>query len=165
MRFWEGWPPVVTMITAMALLAALDLGGAYAAKEAVERRSWGFAVVGAAMFLLLFLVYVAALEVAELVVVTLGWIVLLQLGVVAMDRMLYHSTLPRGWPIAVAVIIAALGYLMVGPKEETPPVSTLASIPVPREGRALEALPQEGRDTHGEGHASPRLGENQVQRR
>src|SRR4051812_15576131 len=117
MRFWEGWPPLITMITAMVLLAALDLAGALAAKEAVERRSWGFAVVGAATFLLLFLVYLAALEVAELVVVTLGWIVLLQLGLVAFDRLLYHSTLPRGWPIAMAVIIAALGYLMLGPKE------------------------------------------------
>jgi len=102
-------------VAAMLLLALLDLAGALAAKEAVVRRSWPLAGVGVVIFLLLFWVYASSLQYADLGLVTLGWVVMLQVGVVLLDRYRYGAHLPRGAWLAVAVLLAAQGYLLLAP--------------------------------------------------
>ena len=49
-RFPEAWPAWLNALAAMCALAALDLGGTFAAKEAVERRSLLFAGFGVTAF-------------------------------------------------------------------------------------------------------------------
>lgn len=111
----EGWPQPLVAVVAMALLAAIDLAGAVAAKEAVQRRSVPMAVLGAALFLLLFWVYACSLQYVDLAPVTFGWIVLLQVGVFLLDRSRYGRQPSAGAWVAIVVILAAQAYLLLAP--------------------------------------------------
>ena len=113
-RLPEAWPLPVVAGLAMAALAALDLVGAVAAKEWALHRSAVPLVVGAATFLLLFWVYASSLQYAELALVTLGWIVVLQAGLLAVDRIRYGVDLLPGQWVAVTIIVAAEAYLILG---------------------------------------------------
>lgn len=114
-RLPESWPLPVVATLAMAALAALDLLGAVAAKVwAQDGSRWALAA-GAATFVVLFWVYASALQYAELAVVTMGWIVLLQVGIIVVDRVQFGATLPAGKLLAVAVILVAQGYLLLAP--------------------------------------------------
>jgi multidrug transporter EmrE-like cation transporter len=99
----------------MVLLAVVDLGGTYATKEAVVRRSLPWAITGVALFVLLFYVYASSLQYAELTLVTLGWIVFLQVGVVLLDRFRYGQVFGLDKWLAIALIIAAQTYLLLAP--------------------------------------------------
>jgi cell division protein FtsW (lipid II flippase) len=115
LRAPAGWPTPVVAVVAMVLLAVVDLVGAYATKEAVVRRSLPWAVTGVALFVLLFYVYASSLQYAELTLVTLGWIVLLQVGVVLLDRFRYGQVFgPDRW-VAIGLILAAQTYLLLAP--------------------------------------------------
>ena len=114
-RVPQDWPQPLVATLAMAVLAVLDLAGALAAKEAVLRRSAGWAVLGVACFLALFWVYASSLQYAELAPVTFGWIVILQVGLVLLDRMHYGVGIPAGKWVAMVVIVAAQAYLILGP--------------------------------------------------
>jgi hypothetical protein len=109
------WPLPVVATLCMSALAALDLFGAFAAKEWAEKQNPAALVVGALSFLVLFWVYASSLQYAELAVVTMGWIVLLQVGILVIDRVAFDSSLPAGKLAAVVVILAAQGYLVLAP--------------------------------------------------
>lgn len=115
LRFPASWSPMTVALVAMVVLAGLDLAGAYAAKEAVSRRSPAFAALGMGLFVVLFWVYSSSLQYAELGPVTLGWIVVLQVGVVLLDRYHYNQAVPRGHWMAIVLIIAAQAYLLLAP--------------------------------------------------
>ena len=110
----ESWPTVLVAVLAMTTLAALDLLGAVAAKEAVLQRSPTAALVGVAAFVALFWVYASSLQYAELAPVTFGWIVILQVGVVLLDAWRYGQRPTGGAWVAIVVIVAAQAYLLVG---------------------------------------------------
>ena len=107
LRAPASWPTPVVAAVAMLLLAAVDLAGAYVAKEAVVRRSLPWGVAGVALFVLLFYVYASSLQYAELALVTLGWVVALQVGVLLLDQFRYGNALSADKWVAVAVILAA----------------------------------------------------------
>src|SRR6186997_3387187 len=89
------WPLPVVATLCMAALAALDLLGAVAAKEWAEKQNLVTLGLGALSFLVLFWVYASSLQYAELAVVTMGWIVLLQVGILVVDRLHFdHSLRP-----------------------------------------------------------------------
>ena len=115
LRLPDSWPLPVVATLAMAVLAGLDLAGAYAAKAWAEKGSGPALGLGVAAFVALFYVYASALAYAELAVVTMGWIVLLQVGILVADRLFFGATLPAGKLVAVAVILLAQGYLLLGP--------------------------------------------------
>jgi hypothetical protein len=103
------------------LLAVVDLASAYVTKEAVVRRSVPWAFAGVALFVLLFYVYASSLQYAELTLITLGWIVILQVGVVLLDRFRYGQVLgPDKWA-AIILIIAAQTYLLFAPTSGATP--------------------------------------------
>ena len=114
-RLPESWPLPVVATICMAALAGLDLLGALAAKEWAESRSALPLGLGALAFVVLFWVYASSLQYAELAVVTMGWIVLLQVGIVLVDRLHFGATLPAGKLAAIVVILAAQGYLLLAP--------------------------------------------------
>ena len=66
-------------------------------------------------FVILFWLYASSLQYAELAVVTMGWIVLLQVGIVAMDWLRFGVELPGPKVVAIGVILVAQGYLVLGP--------------------------------------------------
>ena len=117
LRAPASWPTPVVATVAMLLLGVVDLAGAYATKEAVVRRSLPWAVAGIALFVLLFYVYASSLQYAELALVTLGWVVALQVGVLLLDQFRYGNALSADKWVAVAVILAAQAYLLLASSE------------------------------------------------
>ncbi len=111
----SSWPLPVVATLAMAALAGLDLLGAIAAKEWAVRHESVALGLGLLAFLLLFWVYASSLQYAELAVVTMGWIVLLQVGIVILDKVHYGADLPSDKIAAIVVILAAQGYLLLAP--------------------------------------------------
>lgn len=116
----EGWRIYALTLLGMSILAALDIAGMLFAKEWATRHHPLFFAAGLASFLILFVVYARILKVADLSVVTIGWIVLLQVGLVALDRFHYGVTLsPQKWA-AIAIILALQAYLVLGVTEASP---------------------------------------------
>ncbi len=90
----SSWRFPLTLLAAMIALAVLDFIGAVFAKEWSDRGHHLLMIGGLASFSLLFIVYARILQTAELSIVTLGWVVFLQVGIIAMDRLYYGVTLP-----------------------------------------------------------------------
>ena len=137
LRAPASWPTPVVAAVAMLLLAAVDLAGAYVAKEAVVRRSLPWGMVGTVLFVLLFYVYASSLQYAELALVTLGWVVVLQVGVLLLDRVRYGNSLGADKWVAIAVILAAQAYLLLASSAAAPAPAT--SLPAEPE-RALAGV-------------------------
>jgi len=113
------WDFYVLSLAAMLALAGLDFVGALFAKEWAERQHAGFFLAGLLCFGVLFAVYAASLRVAELSVVTFGWIVFLQVGLLVLDRVRYGVELPPGKWAAIAVILVLQAYLILVPNGAT----------------------------------------------
>jgi hypothetical protein len=114
------WQPHIAVTTMMVLLAGLDLAGSLFAKEWAHRHHSGFFLAGLVSFVVLYVVYARALAVAELSIVSLGWIVFLQVGLLLVDRLVYGVILPPGKWAAVAAILALQAYLMLASDGSAP---------------------------------------------
>jgi hypothetical protein len=98
----------------MLLLAGLDFTGTLLAKEwTVHREPWQLAG-GALTFLALFATLLCGLRYAEMSMLTLGWIVALQIALIIVDRSRYGTHLSIGGWLAVVAILVLQGYLLVG---------------------------------------------------
>ena len=115
MKFPASWPVPVVATVAMAVLAGLDLLGAIAAKEWAERQSLAAIAFGSIASVALFWFYASSLQYAELAVVTMGWIVLLQVGIVIVDRVHFGTVLGPDKIGALIIILVAQGYLVLAP--------------------------------------------------
>lgn len=109
------WPLPLVAGAAMLLLAVLDFAGAVAAKEWADGGSPRWLVAGAVSFLLLFYVYAASLQYADLATVTMGWIVLLQVSLLVLDHVRYDVSLPPARWAAVGLILVLQAYLVLAP--------------------------------------------------
>lgn len=114
-RLPESWPVPFSATLAMVCLATLDLLGAVFAKEWADHGGWRALLLGAGAFLVLFWVYASSLQYAELALVTMGWVVMLQVGLVMLDRWRYGVELPAGKWVAIGVVLAAQAYLVLAP--------------------------------------------------
>ena len=110
----QSWKFPMMAIMAMAILAVLDFAGAVFAKEWNDRGHTLLLVGGLVSFSVLFIVYARILAVAELSLVTMGWVVFLQIGILALDRVYYGVTLPWHKWAAVLVILLLQTYLLAG---------------------------------------------------
>ena len=104
-------PSPTRAVLAMVALAALDLTGALLARHWATHRSAVALVGGVAVFGLLFVVYGKSLDYAQLTTVTLGWLVLLQLGVMVLDRVRGDGTLSWDRIAAMLTVLALQAYL------------------------------------------------------
>ena len=129
------WNFYVVSLAAMLALAGLDFVGALFAKEWAERHHPGFFLAGLLCFGVLFAVYAASLQVAELSVVTFGWIVFLQVGLLILDRVRYGVELPPGKWVAIAVILVLQAYLILAPNGAVVESEANSSAAVTHEGR------------------------------
>jgi hypothetical protein len=103
----------------MLTLAGLDFVGAIFAKEWVEERQAGWFLAGLVAFGILFAVYAYSLQYAELSLVTFGWIVFLQVGLLVYERLRYDVTLPPTKWAAIVLILALQAYLILAPNADT----------------------------------------------
>ncbi len=103
----------LVVVAAMVVLAALDIVGSLCAKEFADHHRPLALALGAVVFVLLFVVYALALQVAQLSIVTLGWIVLLQVGLLALDARQFGLNLHVGQWLAVVAVIGLQCYLVV----------------------------------------------------
>lgn len=115
----QGWPPVLpfflTSLSAMLVLAVLDFIGAVFAKEwADTRQPWWF-VAGLVTFMGLFAFYATSLKTAELSIVTIGWVVFLQVGLLLYERVRYGASLPPLKWAAIVLILTLQAYLVLVP--------------------------------------------------
>ena len=113
------WRFYLVSFGAMVALAGLDVLGSVLAKEWAERQRGVWFLAGLATFGVLFAVYAASLRVAELSVVTFGWIVLLQVGLLVLERVRYGVALPPGKWLAIALILALQAHLVLAPNGGT----------------------------------------------
>ncbi len=108
-----GRASLAPLLAVMFALAAIDLAGAGLARTWAVHHSRPALVGGVIAFGILFVVYAHGLRYAELTTVTVGWVVLLQIGVIIID--LRHGvSLPPPKILAVAAILALQTYLIAG---------------------------------------------------
>ena len=104
----------LAMLGFMVLLAGLDFTGTMLAKEwTIHRAPWQL-LGGGAAFLALFVALVCGLRFAEMSMLSLGWIVVLQTGLIVLDRSRYGIHLSTGGWLAVTTILVLQGYLLLG---------------------------------------------------
>jgi hypothetical protein len=111
----SSWRFYAVSLGAMLALAGLDFVGAIFAKEWAERQHTGLFLAGLLTFGVLFVVYAAVLKVAELSVVTFGWVVFLQIGLLLLDRLRYGVHLSTAKWAAIVAILALQAYLILVP--------------------------------------------------
>ncbi len=109
------WHFYLLSFGAMAALAGLDFIGAIFAKEWSEHGHTTYFFAGLLSFGVLFAIYAASLKVAELSTVTFGWVVLLQVGILILERVRYGVDLPPGKWVAIAAILVLQAYLILAP--------------------------------------------------
>ena len=105
-------PSLALVVGAIVMLAAFDLIGTALARHWAVHRATAALVLGIAVFAALFVVYARSLAFAELSTVTIGWIVLVQVGVVILER-LDGNTVPTPKLAAIAGILALQAFLIL----------------------------------------------------
>ncbi|MCA9858067.1 MAG: hypothetical protein KC438_00025 [Thermomicrobiales bacterium] len=113
-------PRFATLAGAMVILAGLDFCGALLAKQWADNGSRLCFLIGIASFIVLFVFYAASLKTAELSVVTMGWVVLLQVGLVLIDRLHYDVAISADKWIAIVVVLGLQAYLILDPFSANP---------------------------------------------
>ncbi len=96
------------LATFIVLLAGVDLAAAVALKESRLREAPLLFLAGAGCFVLLAVVLYNTVELTALTWISLGWVVIHQCMVMAVDRYWYDVTLTRVQVGAVAVALVAL---------------------------------------------------------
>ncbi|MBL8127651.1 MAG: hypothetical protein JNM64_08450 [Chloroflexia bacterium] len=135
------WRFILTSLLAMIVLALFDFVGAVFAKEwADTRQPWWF-VAGLATFMGLFCFYAYSLKTAELSIVTIGWVVFLQVGLLLYERIRYGAELPPMKWAAITLILVLQAYLVLAPNDTGKVAATAQVIPGPAEA----VLPAEAR--------------------
>lgn len=109
------WHFYLLSLAAMLILAGLDFAGAIFAKAWVEDRQVTWFLAGLFAFGVLFAVYAHSLRFAELSVVTFGWIIFLQVGLLIYERLRYDVALPPAKWAAIALILVLQAYLILAP--------------------------------------------------
>lgn len=109
------WHFFLLSLAAMLTLAGLDFVGAVFAKEWVEERQAGWFLAGLIAFGILFAVYAYSLQYAGLSIVTFGWVVFLQVGLLVYERLRYDVALAPGKWAAIVLILALQAYLILAP--------------------------------------------------
>lgn len=101
---------LVRLLAAILVLAGLDVAAAVAFKEAARQSNPLYAIYGVALFVGVGAVLTMTLELAELTIVSLGWIVMFQVVIMFIDHIRYDVT---PGPVQMAAIVVALMALVV----------------------------------------------------
>jgi len=108
-------PRFAILTGAMLILAGLDICGALMAKQWADEGSRPCFLIGLITFAVLFTVYATSLKTAELSIVTMGWVVLLQVGLLLADRFRFQVDYSWDKWLAIATILILQAYLILDP--------------------------------------------------
>ena len=116
-------PKVLVLIGVLTLLAGVDSLATLALKEAMARRDPALAAAGILGMVTLGVIVMVASRIAELTLVSLGWIVLFQVIVTFADVRWYGVRLSTVQAVAIGVAMAALVVAIVATpaRVEEPP--------------------------------------------
>ena len=128
----------LTSISAMLILALLDFVGAVFAKEWADTRQPWFFVAGLLTFMGLFTFYALSLKTAELSIVTIGWVVFRQVGLLLYERFRYGASLPPLKWVAIVLILALQAYLVLAPNADMTEQAMDVDMETTPIGNALE---------------------------
>jgi drug/metabolite transporter (DMT)-like permease len=124
----------LSVVGFMLALAALDFAGALVAQDLADRRRMSSLLLGSALSITLFVVYAVALRLADLSIVTMGWIVMLQVAVIASDVVRHGLHLnPLQWT-AITLIIVLQIFLTATTQRRADPPRTSAAYEMPCRG-------------------------------
>ena len=101
----------LSVVGFMLALAAIDFVGALVAQDFADRRRVSTLLVGSGLSIALFVVYAVALRLANLSIVTMGWIVMLQVAVITFDVVRHGLRLTAVQWTAVSVVIVLQVFL------------------------------------------------------
>jgi hypothetical protein len=104
-------------------LAGIDLVESVLAKEWAIRRSPWLLVAGLVASGLLFAVFVVAVGYTEMSTLTIGWIVVLQLGLMATESIRFGVSHPPDRWVVMGAIVCLLTYLVISPTSSNMPTS------------------------------------------
>ncbi len=107
-------PSSVAVLVMMVVLAAIDVVGGVLAKSWSIGGSWTIFAFGCAVYLGLFWLYGLSLRIGQLSTVTIGWVVLVTLADMALDRFHYNVHYPTSKWVAAFVAVGMLAYLVTG---------------------------------------------------
>lgn len=114
-------PAVIIVPVMIVVLAGIDIVGGIVAKSwALGRSPWAFAA-GVVLFVLLFWVYGMSLRHGELSTITIGWVVLVTLADMGLDRFHYDVHFPLSKWLAALGAVALLAYLLIDTDGSTDP--------------------------------------------
>jgi hypothetical protein len=106
-------PAVAVVPVMVVLLAGIDLVSGVLAKSWAATNSGWLMLAGGAMYLVMFWGYGVSLRFGELSTITIGWVVIVTVGNMALDKFRYQVNFPTSkWLVAI-LIVALLVYLMV----------------------------------------------------
>jgi hypothetical protein len=126
----------LSVVGFMLALAALDFVGALVAQDLADRRRMSSLLLGSALSITLFVVYAVALRLADLSIVTMGWIVMLQVAVIAWDVVRRGLQLnPVQWA-AITLIIVLQIFLTATTQGRADRPGTTAAYEMTRPGGA-----------------------------
>lgn len=108
-------PRVALIAGAAIVLAGLDFIGALFAKQWADHGNHLFFFIGLGTFGILFAVYATSLKTAELSVVTMGWVVMLQVGLILVDRLHYQVSFSWDKWLVIIIILVLQIYLILDP--------------------------------------------------
>ncbi len=97
------------------LLAGLDVTESILAKEWVTHRSPWLLVAGLTASVMLFALFVVAIGYTEMSTVTIGWVVVMQVGLMVTETVRYGVSHPPDRWIVMGAIVCLLGYLVAVP--------------------------------------------------
>lgn len=100
------------MLAAIVALAGLDSTAVVLFKEAAAQRNPLYAIYGIGLLICVAGVLIVTLDMADLTIVSLGWIVMFQVVVMVVDALKY-GVYP-GRVQAVAILIALMGLIVAG---------------------------------------------------
>jgi len=101
-------------------LAAIDFVGALVAQDYADRRRMSALLLGSVLSVALFVVYAVALRMADLSIVTMGWIVMLQVALIGFDVVRNGLHLGAAQWTAVALVLVAQVFLTVTTEGRSP---------------------------------------------
>ena len=111
-------PGYVIVPLLVVLLGGIDVLGSIVAKSWSDHRSpWTF-MLGAALFVTLFWIYGVSLRHGALTTVTVGWVVVVTIGDMLLDRFHYGTHFPVSKWAAAGLVVVLLVYLLAAPTGE-----------------------------------------------